>query len=307
MTAVPRVSVVTPAYNRSRWLGEALESALTQDFAPFEVVVVDDGSTDDTPRVVRSFGDRVRYHRQDNAGQSAAVNRGVELARGDLVAFLDSDDAWLPGKLRRQVPMLDGDPGAAVLYAEVEYMDGDGRALRDARRAEHTPSGDILEPLLRENFLRTPSVIFRRAAFLEAGGYDVSLACVNDWDMWLRLAARHRFLFDPTPSARYRLHGDQAVRLRLRMAEERVRVLERRLPFLVEHAPRHAAAARRALAGRSLKLARLHLREGRPADAAPLLARAVALAPSLRLEAFRIRIVEALRGSKSAGRPDPSK
>ncbi len=290
----PRVSAVVPAYNRARWLGEALDSALAQDFDGLEVVVVDDGSTDDTPAVCARYGARVRYVRQENAGQSAAVNRGVDLARAEYVAFLDSDDAWLPGKLRRQVPMLDGDRGAAVLYAGVEYVDGDGRPVPGARRAHGTPSGEVLRPLLRENFLRTPTVLFRRAAFLAAGGYDRGLSCVNDWDMWLRLAARHRFLFDPVPSARYRLHGEQAVRDRRRMAEERVRVLEVRLPFLCATAPRHSRAVRRALGSRCLRLARLDLREGRGAEAERLIARAMEVAPSLRLEALRIRLAEAL-------------
>ena len=293
-----RVTAVVPAYNRAAYLAEALDSALAQGFEGLDVLVVDDGSTDGTPAVLDSYGDRIRRHRQENAGQSAAVNRGVELARGDLVALLDSDDAWLPGKLARQVPLLDADPGADLLYAGVEYVDGEGRPLPDARRADRTPSGDVLGDLLRENFLRTPTVLFRRAAFLKAGGYDKDLKCVNDWDMWLRLATGRRVLYDPAPSARYRLHGGQAVRDRRRMAEERVTVLERHLPRIERDAPGQARRARHSLGTRLLKLARLDLREGRGDDASARIARAVALAPSLRLEALRVRLAERFRRAR---------
>ncbi|MCK6480545.1 MAG: glycosyltransferase [Planctomycetes bacterium] len=291
MSAPPRVTAV----NRADYLGEALDSALAQDFPGLEVVVVDDGSTDGTPALLARYGGRIRVHRQENAGQSAAINRGVDMARGEYVALLDSDDAWLPGKLARAVPLLDADPGAALLYAAVEMMDGAGRAIPDPRPPRSTPSGEVLGTLLEGNFMRTPTVVFRRALFLEAAGYDPALRCVNDWDLWLRLATGRRVLRDPVPAARYRLHGDQAVRLRRRLAEERVAVLERHLPRIEREAPDHAAAARRALGHRCLKLARLDLREGRAAEASALIARAVALVPSLRLEAWRIRLGEGFR------------
>jgi glycosyltransferase involved in cell wall biosynthesis len=291
-----RVSVVTPAYNRAAWLPAALDSALSQEFDGFEVVVVDDGSTDGTPAVLRGYGDRVRVHRQANAGQSAAVNRGVELARGDLVAFLDSDDAWLPGKLARQVPMLDAAPEAALLYAAVEYMDGEGRRIPDPRPPRRAPSGEVLGDLLEGNFIRTPTAVFRRAAFLGAGGYDPALKCVNDWDMWLRLATAGRVLRDPVPSARYRLHADQSVNLRRRLAEERVAVLERHLPRIEREAPAWGAKARRCLAERCLRVAKLDLRDARRDEADRRIARALELAPGLRWKAWWLRRTEKARG-----------
>ena len=294
MASPVRVSAVVPAYNRAVYLREAIDSALAQGFEGLEVVVVDDGSTDATPEILRGYGDRIRVHRQENAGQSAAVNRGVDLARGEFVAFLDSDDAWLPGKIARAVALLDAEPAAALLYAAVEMMDGDGRAIPDPRPPRRTPSGAVLASLLEENFVRTPTAVFRRKAFLEAGGYDPALRCVNDWDMWLRLATGRPVLRDPVPAARYRLHGDQAVRLRRRLAEERVTVLERHLPRIERDAPEHGAAARRRLAERCLRLARLDLRESRRPDAERLIARAIALAPSLRLESWRIRLAARL-------------
>jgi glycosyltransferase involved in cell wall biosynthesis len=284
-----------PSYNRAGFIAEALDSVLSQGFPGLEVVVVDDGSTDGTLEVLSRYEDRVRVHRQPNAGQSATVNRAVGLARGEYVALIDNDDAWLPGKLARQVPILDADPGAAILYAALEVMDGEGRTVPDPRPPRRTPSGEVLGDLLDENFMRTPTVIFRRKLFLEAGGYDTSLRYTNDWDMWLRLATGRRVIRDPVVSARYRLHGEQLVKNRRPLAEERVRVLERHLPRIEREVPELAARARRALGARCLKLARLDLREGRREEEAALVARAVALVPSLRLAAWRMRLRERLR------------
>ena len=295
MTAPVRVSAVTPTYNRARYLPQALDSALAQGFDGLEVVVVDDGSTDGTPGVCAGYGDRIRCRRRENAGQSAAWNLCLEMARGEYVAFLDSDDAWLPGKLARQVPLLDADPGAALLYAEVRYVDGDGREIPGARRPRRTPSGRVLGDLLADNFLRTPTVIARRSALLEAGGFRPGLVHGNDWDMWLRVATRHRVLFDPTPSALYRLHGEQMVADRHLLAAARVRILEDHLERIATEAPGHAGEARRALAVRCLKLARLELRGGGKERAEALMERAVSLAPAARLEAWRIRISERFR------------
>ncbi|HEU4395320.1 MAG TPA: hypothetical protein VFS92_07120, partial [Planctomycetota bacterium] len=203
-------------------------------------------------------------------------------------------DAWLPGKIARAVALLDSEPSAALLYAAVEMMDGDGRAIPDPRPPRRTPSGAVLGFLLEENFVRTPTAVFRRKSFLQAGGYDPALRCVNDWDMWLRLATGRPVLRDPVPAARYRLHEGQAVRLRRRLAEERVTVLDRHLPRIERDAPEHGPAARRRLAERCLRLARLDLRESRRPDAERLIARAIALAPSLRLESWRIRLAARL-------------
>jgi glycosyltransferase involved in cell wall biosynthesis len=298
-----RVSAVMPSYNRDRYVAEALESALSQGFEGLEVVVVDDGSTDGSRAVLEGFGDRIRTEFRANAGQSATVNRAVEMARGEYVALIDNDDAWLPGKLARQIPLLDAEPRAAILYAAFEVMDGEGKTIPDPRPSRRTPSGEVLGDLFDENFLRTPTVIFRRALFLEAGGYDPSLRYTNDWDMWLRIATGRLVLRDPTVSARYRLHGSQLVKNRLPLAEERVRVLEHHLPRVEREAPALAGRARAALARRCLKLARLRLRDGKGDEAGRLADRALGLAPGLRLSWWRMRATAALSRSGPSTRP----
>jgi glycosyltransferase involved in cell wall biosynthesis len=295
MAEAVRVTVVTPTYDRERWLPEAMRSVLEQGFPGTEYVVVDDGSTDGTERIVRGFGDRVRYHRQANAGQAAALNAGLALARGEFVAMVDDDDALLPGKLARQVPMLEAAPGAALVYSPVEYVDAEGRPLGGERQPRATPAGSVLRALLRENFVRTPAVLARTRVLREVGGFRPEIAHGNDLDLWLRVATRHPFLFDPVPSARVRHHGDQMIAERRRFSEAWVRILEDNLPRIERESPGDAAAARRELARRCLRLGRLDLREGREEDAAARIGRALALVPRLRLEAWRIRLVEKLR------------
>src|SRR5579864_8740685 len=114
----PQVSVVIPAYNAARFLGDAIQSVLNQTYSNFEVVVVNDGSTDDTESVVRSFGDRLFYVKQANKGVSAARNEGIKRARGQYVAFLDSDDVWLPTKLAEQIPFLEQNPEVGLVYSD---------------------------------------------------------------------------------------------------------------------------------------------------------------------------------------------
>ncbi|MCK6480548.1 MAG: glycosyltransferase [Planctomycetes bacterium] len=298
-----RVTAVTPAYNRARYLPACIESVLAQGFPGLEHVIVDDGSTDGTPEVVGPYLDRVRYERRENRGQSAAWNRCLELARGEYVAFLDSDDAWLPGKLARQIPMLDADPGAGMLYAAVRYIDADGNPspVRPSRRP--TPSGDILPELLLHNVMDTGGVIVRRRLLLEAGGFDPSIREGNDWDMWLRVALRHRVLFDPVPSALMRRHDDQMIADQGRMAEGLLRVMEGNLRRLEAGAPDRAPAARRAMARQYLRRARRLWGEGRAEEAEAKAARAVALDPSARLAALRARFAGWAR--RRAGRRDP--
>src|SRR5436190_9018266 len=117
------VSVVIPTYNYARYLGAAIDSALQQTHAPLEVIVVDDGSTDDTPRLLDGYGDRIRVIRQKNSGVAAARNAGVREARGELIAFLDSDDLWKPRKLELQIARFEADPGLGLVHCGAETLD----------------------------------------------------------------------------------------------------------------------------------------------------------------------------------------
>ncbi len=203
------VSVIIPAYNYAHYLPEAVASVLAQDHADLELIIVDDGSTDDTAEVCAQFTDpRVRCVRQDNAGLSAARNTGIREARHPYVAFLDADDRWEPGFLTaifREFARLD-DSFAAIATA-CARMDARGKPLPPPRhnflhRGELTAAGFCLR-----NRPLSSSVVLRRAVFDECGGFDTSLRSSEDRDMWIRLTTRgHRFFYLAEPLAFIRRH-----------------------------------------------------------------------------------------------------
>lgn len=200
----PAVSVAIAAYNYDRYLSGALESALRQTLRDIEVVVVDDGSTDRTPAVVRPFllDPRVRYVRTEHRGVSVAKNLAVRTGTAPLVAFLDADDVWLPQKLERQLPLLERDPGVGVAYTRRYEIDPEGRRRPFRRPPFHR--GRVAEPLFRGNFICFSSAVIRRDAFERAGGFDESLPMAVDYDLWLRVALTHRFDYVEEPLVLYR-------------------------------------------------------------------------------------------------------
>ncbi len=184
--AAPRVSVIIPTFNRGRILEEAVESVLAQTFEDFELVVVDDGSTDDTRQRLQRFDRRIEYVHQANQGVSAARNAGLRHSAGRLVALLDSDDLWAPAKLARQVAFFDAHPEAQICQTE-EIWVRRGKRVNPKKR-HRKPSGWIFEPSLAL-CLVSPSAVMMRRELLEAmGGFDVSLPACEDYDLWLRVS-----------------------------------------------------------------------------------------------------------------------
>ena len=205
----PTVSVIIPTYNRAHLVGRAIRSVLNQTYQDFEIIVVDDGSTDNTEEVVKSFNDpRIRYIRHEkNRGGSAARNTGIRAARGEYIAFLDSDDEWLPEKLAKQLPVFEKDSTCGAVYTDLLYMlpDGSVKLCQNYR-----PEGWILKKLLSSNVVgTTSSVIVRRECFEKIGLFDESLPSCQDWDMWIRIAKRYSFRKIPEPLTKYRVHQNR--------------------------------------------------------------------------------------------------
>lgn len=186
----PAVSVVIPAYNAAWCVRKAIESVLAQDYRDFELIVVDDGSTDDTSAVLADYGDRIRVVRKANEGLSSARNAGIAAALGEYVAFLDADDWWLPGKLSRQVAFMQAHPELGFTSTAARVEDPQGRFVNLWACARW--QGPFLDHLFGANAEVAGSgsaVIAKRALFEQVGGFDESLRSLEDIDMWLRLAA----------------------------------------------------------------------------------------------------------------------
>jgi glycosyltransferase involved in cell wall biosynthesis len=218
----PTVSVVIATHNYGRYLSTALDSALAQTIREIEIIIVDDGSTDETPVVVMPYlhDSRVTYHRTERQGQPRTKNLGIRLARTPLIAFLDADDIWLPSKLERQVPLFDADPQVGVVYSRRLMMDEDGWELEYAQPALHR--GWILPRIFRSNFVCFSSSVVRRRVFEEVGGFDEGIGLAIDYDLWLRIALHYRFDYVDAPLVKYRTgHASLSQRKR-----ERVRIAE---------------------------------------------------------------------------------
>ncbi|MBN8727174.1 MAG: glycosyltransferase family 2 protein [Xanthomonadales bacterium] len=186
----PRVSVVMAAHNAAATLPETLASIEAQTRADFEIVVVDDGSSDATPAILEAHAassPRCRWVRQANAGVAAARSHAIGLARGELVAFIDADDPWLPRKLEKQLPLFD-DPAVGLVYCDVRDVYPAGDAPASWFHAKAPARGAVLARLFAANFVCTSSVVVRKAALLAAGGFDPRMHFNEDYDLWLRLA-----------------------------------------------------------------------------------------------------------------------
>ena len=208
---MPRVSVIIPTYNRAALLKRALDSALAQSVQDLEIIVADDGSTDDTAGIVASYTSRVKYLRLQHSGlPSVARNAAIREAKGKFIAFLDSDDQWLPEKLERQMRVLDGSP-EVVLCSSNALVDrpGRGKSAETYLCDGHGRSGHVVPELLRDNFVITSTAVVRGGVLERAGAFceDPRLRVVEDYDLWLRVAAAGKVQYDAEPLAIYRDGG----------------------------------------------------------------------------------------------------
>lgn len=204
----PVVSVVIPAYNAARFIGGAINTVLAQTFTDYELIVVDDGSTDSTAALVREFGDRVRLLSQPNAGAAAARNHGIRVARGTWVAFLDSDDEWQPHHLQGLLRQAEAQPEAHLIYGGKVTVDERGVPVPvihpDALRF---PSGWIFGELVEFCRIQVSTILVRTATLRELRGFneDDRFWVTQDWDLLLRLAARYPVAATRDTSVTYRL------------------------------------------------------------------------------------------------------
>jgi glycosyltransferase involved in cell wall biosynthesis len=217
----PRVSVVIPLYNAEEYIGEAIEGILAQTYRDYEIVVVDDGSTDRSAAIVSSFGAAVRYVFQPNAGVSAATNRGVSLAKGQLIAFLDNDDIWLPQKLERQVAYLDTHPECGFVNCDMQYISETGKKLDRILRGynEQEPYVRLFQ---KGYVIMCSAVMIRRWVCEKAGGFDEAFVAAGLQDMeWMsRVVTSTAVGYVPETLVLYRDHAPRIPRDRARRNEE---------------------------------------------------------------------------------------
>jgi len=193
----PLVSVIIPTYNRGWILKEAIDSVLAQDFTDFELIVVDDGSNDNTHDILNFYKEDILVLQQENKGVSSARNRGIVSASGKFIAFLDSDDLWLPKKLSMQLDFFNANPDALICQTEEKWLRNGIRV--NPKKRHKKLSGDIFEPSLYLCLVSPSAVMIKRSLFKKTGMFDESLPACEDYDIWLRISSRDPVYLIDTP------------------------------------------------------------------------------------------------------------
>ena len=243
---LPLVSVVIPTYNSAQFIGEAVRSVLEQTYSHHEVIVVDDGSTDNSEDVLRLFGERIQYIHQENRGPSAARNGGIRLAKGDYICFLDADDLWLPGKLEVQVSFMERHKDLGVVFSDHEEFDSTGIVSESFIAAKNAyseivssePIKEAFMKLVMENFISTPTVMIRSCCFEKSGLFDETLKSVEDRDQWLRISAHFKIACLPAVVCKRRLHVANISREQEHSTAGRIKTLEKNRSSFPHLAPR---------------------------------------------------------------------
>ncbi|HEY9832882.1 MAG TPA: glycosyltransferase [Stenomitos sp.] len=244
---MPLISVIIPVYNGEKTIKTTIESVLNQTFTDLELIVVNDGSQDSTLAVLDEIKDsRLKVFSFANAGVSASRNRGLAQAKGEFISFLDADDLWTPDKLEAQLRALQENPQAAVAYSWSDWVDESGQFLRAGGHI--TVNGNAYEKLLLRDFVESGSnPLIRRQALDEVGDFDQSVTPAEDWDMWLRLAARYEFVAVPSAQILYRISPNSASFNVWKMEAGSLQVIERNFaqtPESLKHLKRDTLASR---------------------------------------------------------------
>ena len=242
----PLVSVIIPAYNADQFIAQAIQSVVDQTYWPYEIIVVDDGSTDKTREILKGLGDKIRCLYQENYGPSSARNAGIKIARGTYICFLDADDLWTPEKLEAQVEFLERHPDIALVFSDhqdfkveifgahsylAEKMERFGEAF-----VTEIPIQKAFLKLIQENFISTPTVMVRKWCLEKTGLFDEGIRSVEDRDLWLRIAAYFQLGCLPRIFCKRRVHQSNISKQSELTLQGRITVLEknrRTFPLLV--------------------------------------------------------------------------
>jgi glycosyltransferase involved in cell wall biosynthesis len=191
----PLVSVIIPTYNSASYLPQALDSVFNQTFQDYEIIVVDDGSTDETEQVLVPYRELIKYIRKENRGPASARNVGIKHSKGDYIAFLDADDIWLPDKLQSQIGFMKKNPEIQVLFTDCAIFDHQGLIMPSIKERYKVASCVTFEELLTEHFVAMSSIIVKRSCLEEIGLFDETLIGAEDYNLYLRLARKFQFMY----------------------------------------------------------------------------------------------------------------
>jgi glycosyltransferase involved in cell wall biosynthesis len=224
---MPKVSVIIPTYQCATYVSLAVKSVLTQTYRDFDVIVVNDGSTDNTLQVLAEFNEKIQVITQANGGSSAARNTGIRATSSEYIAFLDADDFWLPHKLEQQMPLFEEDPKVGLVFGDILLATSKG-VLKDTNFKLMPPSkGMVFHDLFKGNFIPATSVVIRRCCIDEVGFFDEGVLGPEDYDLWLRISQAWNVAYVNEPVAIYRISPGQLSANNYRMMQQLIRVKSR--------------------------------------------------------------------------------
>ncbi len=274
------VSICIPAYNRKDYLKETLKSVFAQTYKDYEVVIVDDGSTDGTDEMIKQAGYNVRYYWQENAGDAAARNKLVELARGRYISFLDSDDLLFHDAIERMMAVIDTQTEDVIVYGPYVAIDQNGNICR--RRRKKLYSGYITQHLFESILVHSCGSLFPKKILEEAGGFGTSLPVCSDYALWLQLSLKYRFIALSKPTFKRRRHTDNLSKRSFINRKTELNILEN---FYYNGGGKELVPpkiAMRRLSKEGYRAGRCALREGSTETASSLLAQSFRRYPDIK-------------------------
>ena len=276
----PKVSICVPTYNRKKYLKETLDSILAQTYKNYEIIVVDDGSTDGTEDMIKQLGVPITYHWQENGGDAAARNKLIELARSKYISFIDSDDLLFPDAIERLVKIVETEAGDVIAYGSYVRIDQDGNVYGKCKRKLY--SGNITNHLFQTIIVHSCGSMFPRKMLKDAVNFDTSLKVCSDYDLWLSLSTKYRFVALPCPTFKRRRHPDNLSTVSFTNCLTEFKVLER---FYYERGGNKVISpkiALKVLSKGGFKTGRCAFREGSYDQATKLLGQSFRRHPNLK-------------------------
>ena len=275
---LPLVSIVVPAYNHAHYLAAAIDSILGQDYPNLELIVLDDGSIDNTREVLESYGNRFYWESHQNMGQANTLNKGWGMAKGEILAYLSADDVLLPQATKISVECLLENPDAVLCYCDFQLIDPESRVVRNVIAPEYSYKEMVAKFICAPG----PGAFFRKNAFNMAGGWNPDLRRIPDYEYWLRLGLQGDFVRIPKQLAAFRIHGGSQsfAGVSAEQAEEPIRVITEY--FSLSKLPAEILSVRaEAQANAFLIAAQLHLRSSRYIDALKIFKKCVTAYPKI--------------------------
>ena len=205
----PKISVIIPVYNGERYIKEAIDSVLNQTYENYEIIVINDGSTDNTIKILKNYVNKIRWKNQENKGVVSAKNSGIKIAKGEYFAYLDADDVFLPDKLELQIKKLNENPKLGLVFCEYYYMDKNGKIIKLIK-----PTKKI--KLIQDNFIPTSGVICKKSCLEKIGIFEYDVGSDYDWDLWLRISEQFPISYVNKPLLKYRIHSSNISRTRVK-------------------------------------------------------------------------------------------